>query len=125
MQQEWFTIKRELLRCMHELVPKKEEINKKQPLLMKKRIKKLIKRRNRTWKNLKDRPSYVNQTRYKMRNEVCNEIRAAKKSFEYRLAQNIKEDPKTFYACVRSRSKSRSGIGTLRCREKLVEDDEG
>ena len=53
------------------------------------------------WKNFKDRPSYVNQTRYKMRsNEVCNEIRAAKKSFEYRLAQNIKEDPKTFYAML-------------------------
>ena len=82
---------------------------------MKKRIKILIKRRSRAWKNFKDRPSYVNQTRYKMRrNEVCNEIRAAKKSFEYRLAQNIKEDPKTFYAYVRSRSKSRSGIGTLR-----------
>ena len=59
------------------------------------------------------------------RNEVCKEIRAAKKSFEYRLAQNIKEDPKTFYAYVGSRSKSRSGIGTLRWRDELMEDDEG
>ena len=47
---------------------------------MKKRIKKLIKGRNRVWKNFKARPSYVNQARYKMRrNKVCNEIRAAKK----------------------------------------------
>ena len=41
------------------------------------------------------------------------------------MAQNIKEDPRTFYAYVRSRSKSRSGIGTLRWRDELVEDDEG
>ena len=80
VEQEWFTIKGELLRCMHELVPKKEEINKKQPLWMKKRIKKLIKGRNWVWKNFKDRPSYVNQRKLcKRRNEVCNEIRAAKK----------------------------------------------
>ena len=47
---------------------------------MKKRIKKLIKGRNRVWKNFKARPSYVNQARYKMRrNKVCNKIREAKK----------------------------------------------
>ena len=41
------------------------------------------------------------------------------------MAKNIKEDPKTFYAYVRSRSKSRSGIRSLRWRDDLVEDDEG
>lgn len=120
------TIKGELLRCMHELVPKKEEKNKKQPLWMNKRIKKLIKGRNRASRNFKDRPSYVNQMKYKKRrNEVCNEIKEAKKSIEYRLASNIKEDPKTFYAYVTSRSRSRSGIGTLRWRDEIVEADEG
>jgi len=67
-------------------------------LWIKRRLKKLIKEKNRAWTIFKDRPSYVNRARYKMRrNEVCNEIREAKKSFEHRLTQNIKEDPKTCY----------------------------
>ena len=41
------------------------------------------------------------------------------------MAQNLKEDTQTFYAYVRLRSKSRSGIGSLRWRDELVEDDEG
>ena len=41
------------------------------------------------------------------------------------MAQNIKEDTKTFHAYVRLRSKSRSGIGSLIWRDELVEDDEG
>jgi len=78
------------------------------------------------WKKFKDRPSYVNQTRYKrMRNEVTKEIREAKHCFKYKLAENIKEDPKAFYAYVRSKSKSRCEIGSLKWKDILVEDDEG
>jgi len=60
-----------------------------------------------------------------MRNEVGSEIRDARESFEYRLAQNIKEDQKAFYAYVRSESKSRSEIWSLRWKDKRVDDDEG
>jgi len=81
-------------------VPEKQGYNnKKQPLWMKKRIRKLIKGRNRAWIIYKDWPSYENQARYKMRRNIVSKvIKEAKNSFEYRLAQNIKEDPKTFYA---------------------------
>jgi hypothetical protein len=34
----------------------------------------------------------------KKRNEVCNEIRKAKSDFELKMAENIKVDPKSFYA---------------------------
>ncbi len=126
VQQEWFAIKGELLRCMEELVPKKEARSSKQPPWMRKRVMNLIKERNKAWKKYRERPSYVNQKRYKRkRNEVSSEIRAAKESFEYKLAENIKEDPKTFYAYVRSKSKSRSEIGTLKWKDELVEEDEG
>jgi len=87
---------------------------------------KLIEERKKAWKKSKDRPSYVNQARYKkMRNEVTKEIREAKISFEYKLAENIKEDPKTCYAYVRSKSKSRCEIGSVKWKDILVEDDEG
>jgi len=41
------------------------------------------------------------------------------------LAENIKEDLKTFYAYVRSKSKSRCEIGSLKWKDILVDDDEG
>jgi len=126
VQQEWFAIKGGLLRFKNELVPKKDARNNKQPPWMKIRVRKLIKARNKAWKKYRDRPSYENQIRYKRkRNEVTKEIREAKEIFEYKLAGNIKEDPKSFFAYVRSKSKSRSEIGALKWNDKLVEDDEG
>ena len=38
----------------------------------------------------------------KKRNDVCNEIRRAKADFEQKIAERIKEDPKSFYAYARS-----------------------
>ena len=37
------------------------------------------------------------------------------------MAENIKEDPKSFYAYARSKSKGRMGIGPLKWKDKLVE----
>ena len=63
----------------------------------------------------KNRPSHENQIRYKKkRNEVCNEIRKAKSDFEFKMAENINVDPKSCYACARSKSSGRLGIGPLK-----------
>ena len=43
-----------------------------------------------------------------------------------KLAENIKEDPKSFYAYVRTKSRARVGIGPLKDKNgKIVEDAEG
>jgi hypothetical protein len=47
VQLEWFAMKGELLRCMDELVPKKEARSNKQPPWMSKRVRKPIKERNK------------------------------------------------------------------------------
>ena len=44
---------------------------------------------------------------------AAREVRRAKLNYEKKLADNLKYDAKSFYAYVRSRSKSRSGIGVL------------
>ena len=44
---------------------------------------------------------------------ATKEVRRAKFNYEKKLANNVKYDAKSFYAYVRSRSKSRSGIGVL------------
>ena len=45
--------------------------------------------------------------------KAVREVRSAKLSYEKKLADNVKFDAKSFYAYVRSKCKSRSGIGVL------------
>ena len=53
------------------------------------------------------------------------EIRKAKKSFEKELSKNIKGNPKSFYAYVHSRSKSKSKVGPfVNTLNMQVEDEE-
>jgi hypothetical protein len=132
----WQEIKEELGNCVEKYVPRKVFRERKYARCMKRKvfrerkyarwmkrkIVKLIKSRDKQWKKFKDRPSHENQMRYKKkRNEVCNEIRKAKSEFELKMAENIKEDPKSFYAYARSKSKGRMGIGPLKWKDKLVE----
>ena len=57
--------------------------------------------------------------------KAAREVRSAKFNYEKKLADNVKFDAKSFYAYVRSRCKSRSGIGVLsRDDGELVESPE-
>ena len=44
---------------------------------------------------------------------ATNEVRKSKRSFELKLAQNIKPDSKSFYAYVTSKQNVRDKVGTL------------
>ena len=58
-------------------------------------------------------------------NKAITEIRRAKRSFERNLSLNIKGDPKSCYAYVRSQSKSKTNVGPLINTSSMqVEDDE-
>ena len=46
-------------------------------------------------------------------NAATNEVRKSKRSFEHKLAQNIKSDSKSFYAYVRSKQTVRDRVGPL------------
>ena len=46
-------------------------------------------------------------------NAATNEVRKSKRNFEHKLAQNIKSDSKSFYACVRSKQNVRDKVGPL------------
>ena len=46
-------------------------------------------------------------------NAATNEVRKSKRNFEYKLAQNIKLDSKSFYAYVRSKQNVRDKFGPL------------
>ena len=53
------------------------------------------------------------------------ELRKAKKSFEKKLSVNIKSDPKSFYAYVHSKSKTKTKVRPLIDSQNMqVEEDE-
>ena len=111
----WKDFKNELLFRRDEFVPVKVVKHGKRPPWLKRKVKKAIDKRHKFWKEYKINPSYENMVRYKSkRNEVTVDIRKAKADFELKLAENIKEDPKSFYSYVRSKSKSKGGIGPLK-----------
>ena len=124
VEEMWQNVKEELIKCRREYVPKRKLKRRKFPFWMKGHIIRMIKTKNKLWKRFKERPSYENQRNYnEVRNKVTFEIRQAKSNFELKLAENIKEDPKTFYAYARSKSKAKVGIGPLKLNGKLIEDD--
>ena len=53
-------------------------------------------------------PAYV-----KAEANAKRSLREARRSFECKLAANVKEDAKSFYSYARSKSKSRVGVGPL------------
>ena len=66
------------------------------------------------WKRFKDLPTDNRERKYKiLRNKVTLEISTAKNKFENKLAENIKEDPKSFYSCVKSKSRTVVKVGPL------------
>ena len=46
-------------------------------------------------------------------NAATNEVRKSKRNCEHKLAQNIKSDSESIYACVRSRQNVRDKVGPL------------
>ena len=59
------------------------------------------------WEKFQKSKSHADYVPYKKyQNRAVTEIRKAKKSFEKKLSLNIKSDPKSFYAYVRSKCKN-------------------
>ena len=107
--------------CIRMFVPKKEFRKRKYASCMKRKILRLFKLKEKQWKKFKERQSHENQLRYeKSRNEVWNEIREAKADFERKIADNIKEDPKSFYDYTREHNKVIVGIGPLKWNDRIV-----
>ena len=123
----WQCFWRELISNRDKFIPKCKLAGRKFPPWMKFKIRKEIKARNKAWSNFNKVPTYQNKEKYrKLRNYVNKEIRGVKREFEYKLASRIKDDPKSFYAYVKSKSRGTSKVGPLLDEKgRLVEDSIG
>jgi len=123
----WNCFKDFLIEKRNIYVPQQTVSEKKYPCWMNFRIKKMIGIRNKAWKKLKKEPTYVKDIEYKtLRNSTTAAVRKAKKDYEYKLAEKIKVDSKSFYAYVRSRSQTKTKVGPLKSASgRLINDNQG
>jgi ribonuclease P/MRP protein subunit RPP40 len=79
------------------------------------------------WKQYRESGSYNDLVEYKLAAKMAErEYRKAKRVFEEKVASEVKSNPKSFYAYVRSKTSVKEVVGPLRDREgKLVTESEG
>jgi ribonuclease P/MRP protein subunit RPP40 len=111
----WINIKNNCLRIRNKYIgPKRKAKNKSKWATNK--VRKCRREKKKAWmkfiKGNRDEKLYQ-EYKIKLNNSV-KENRRAKRSFEERLAKNIKEDSKTFFAYVNSKKRSNNMIGPLK-----------
>ena len=66
------------------------------------------------WKRYRETREYHLYEAYKhQRNKAQNEVKKTKQYFEKKLAENIKTDPKSFFAYTRSKTRTKYSVGIL------------
>jgi len=108
----WNVFKSKLDDLEHRYIPIKScSVKSKKPIWMTHAAHKAVQQRRQVYQKYKStsHPAYVRAAR-----RAKSLVKAARKQFEDRLALNIKEDRKSFYAFVRSKSRSKLSYGMLR-----------
>ena len=76
---------------------------------------KAVKKKYKAWKRFTDTPGYQSYVEFKKaRNKATTELRRAKRKFEEKLAEGIKNDSKSFYRYVKSKVGTKEKIGSLK-----------
>jgi hypothetical protein len=89
--------------------------SKKTPRWMNGTAKAAMKYKSIMWSRYRQSKSYNDRVEYKIaQNKAVKEYKKAKKLFEQKLAKDIKTNPKSFYAYVRSKSKVKDKVGPLK-----------
>jgi len=84
-----------------------------------------IRRRNKKWTLYRTTGKDSDYKRYKkLPNFVVKELRKARKTFDRKLALDVKSNPKSFYRYVHSRTKTKDRVGPLKdSAGNVVNDD--
>ena len=106
-------------------VPQKKRKIKQKCLWLNTRVKKAIRKRNKKWKLYNATKRDIDYRKYKeCRNLVVKELRKARNVFERKLVEDVKNNPKSFYRYVRTKTKSKDRVGPLKDPAgNLIEDD--
>ena len=82
--------------------------------------------KSRMWIRYRESQSYNDLVEYRMaQHKVVKEYRKAKREFERNLVKNIKSNPRSFYAYVRSKTKVKEVVGPLTDSDNQFVSDNG
>ena len=96
-------------------VPLGHRKNKKFPKWMNRVTKSARKYKSRMWDRYRQSKSYNDLVEYRRsQNKAVKEYRKAKKQFEKKLARDVKNNPKNFFAYCRSKTKVKETVGPLK-----------
>ena len=83
-----------------------------------------IRRKRQLWKKLRTSLSGENERAYREEEKSLNKkIRLAKSNMEKNIAQNT-DNSKKFHTNIRSRTKSKSGVGPLKVGDRTVTEEQ-
>ena len=110
----WNILRGELDSAIDSHVPMKKQGKRSKKKHLSKEAFRKIRYKQNMWRVYKHTGKDTDYDAYKEAlNAATNEVRKSKRSFEHKLAQNIKSDSKSFYAYVRSKQTVRDRVGPL------------
>ena len=116
VQESWGLFIGHVTNCVDKFIPVKKQCQKKmKPKWMDRYCLECVKQKSKTWnKYLRTRNQIDYMNFCAARNKATKATIYAKRKYERSIAQNIKDNPKTFWSYVRSKTKSRTGIADLK-----------
>ena len=116
----WKLFANKIQEVMEKCIPKTKSRSgkgpemKRKPLWMNKDAMQRVKKKYQAWKRYTNTRQYRDYEAYcKARNEVTKEVRKAKRSYEKKLAEEIKDNPKSFWKYVRDKTNVKQGVSDL------------
>merc|ERR1711860_443482 len=92
-------------------IPKSNVIARRKPLWMNKEALAKVKQKHHAWKRYQQTRDGLDYTEYiRARNDAKKAARKAVKTFERKLANNIKADPKSFWQYAKRKTTTKSRI---------------
>ena len=120
VDRKWKYFKSRYLEAEQEFIPRKKvfingKISKKLSTRFDQKTLKAMKKKNHIWSRIrKNLASEEEKLQFRrLRNQVKSLTRKAKKIFEKKIAKNVKENPKSFWAYTQSKLKYKSSIPDL------------
>jgi hypothetical protein len=109
----WDKFMRAYNQAVLECIPRRKRI-KRNPPWMKRIVKQAVKEKKQLWRKYRRTGKELDYNKFVDKsNQTKSQISAAKHSYEEKLARNIKEDSKSFFAYIRQKQKTRTVVGPL------------
>lgn len=125
VEESWLTFKNTIDLAVQKFVPCSTIRAAGQPKWLTREIIILVRRKKRAWQLTKTHGSAENWNKYKtLEREVIVKLRNAKRNMEKRLANMGETTTKTFANYIKSKTKSRTGIGPLKEENGVLVTDE-